>query len=360
MGLLLGRPDPLTPQTLIVTDVFPLPIEGFETRVIADDQDVVNHMIALSDSLENTRKERFMGWYHSHPFDLGPNSHCFLSQTDITTQLQWQRSEDPHGNPFLAMVVDPLRSAHKDIPEIKAFRVYPPEYNAPTSNECPDGSVISEEKLRLEKWGSCWSRYYELQVEYFMSKSARNVMEILTQNLWMRNLGTTASLQIENRQAYPETLDAVTDRFKKVDVPGFTAGMQNRGAMAASGTGSNNGENSEGAMANAREVEKIGNACDGVVEIVTEKIYEGITQAAKKDLFAWSLLWSWCTLCSTGTSTSVYRILYDWDTCLYAFGYFLYYNFENRLQIIYHSYHQITNSDVRTTLQNITAIEQSW
>jgi COP9 signalosome complex subunit 5 len=183
------------------------------------------------------------------------------------------------------MVVDPLRSAHKDIPEIKAFRVYPQEYNSPTLNECPDGSVISEKKLRLEKWGSCWSRYYELQVEYFMSKSARNVMEILTQNLWMRNLGTTASLQIENRQAYPETLDAVTDRFKKVDVPGFTAGMQNRGAMAASGTGSNNGENSEGAMANAREVEKIGNACDGVVEIVTEKIYEGITQAAKKDLF---------------------------------------------------------------------------
>ena len=103
----------------------------------------------------------------------------------------------------------------------------------------------------------------------------------------MRNLGTTtASLQIENRQAYPETLDTVTDRFKKVDVPGFTAGMQNRGAMASSGTGSNNGENSEGANANARRVEKIGNACDGVVEIVTGKIYEGITQAAKKDLFA--------------------------------------------------------------------------
>jgi COP9 signalosome complex subunit 5 len=177
------------------------------------------------------------------------------------------------------MVVDPLRSVHKDIPEIKAFRVYPQEYNSPTLNECPDGSVISEDKLRLEKWGSCWSRYYELQVKYFMSKSARNVMEILTQNLWMRNLGTTASLQIENRQAYPETLDTVTDRLKKVDVPGFMAGMQNQGEMAASGTGS------KGANANAREVEKIGNACDGVVEIVTEKIYEGITQAAKKDLF---------------------------------------------------------------------------
>ena len=52
MGLMLGRPDPDTPKTLVVTDVFPLPIEGFETRVIADDQDVVNYMIELGESLE--------------------------------------------------------------------------------------------------------------------------------------------------------------------------------------------------------------------------------------------------------------------------------------------------------------------
>ena len=52
MGLMLGRPDPDTPRTLVVTDVFPLPIEGFETRVIADDQDVVNYMIELGESLE--------------------------------------------------------------------------------------------------------------------------------------------------------------------------------------------------------------------------------------------------------------------------------------------------------------------
>lgn len=38
MGLLLGRPGTDEAQTLIITDAFPLPIEGFETRVIADDQ----------------------------------------------------------------------------------------------------------------------------------------------------------------------------------------------------------------------------------------------------------------------------------------------------------------------------------
>jgi COP9 signalosome complex subunit 5 len=165
MGMLLGRPDPITPQTLVVTDAFPLPIEGFETRVVADDEGVVNHMIALGESLERSRNEKFMGWYHSHPFDYTPgidHGHCFLSQTDLSTQLQWQRAEDPHGNPFVAIVVDPLRSNALHNPELKAFRAYPPEYNSSVKNECPDGTVESSEQIRLEKWGSCWNRYYEL------------------------------------------------------------------------------------------------------------------------------------------------------------------------------------------------------
>lgn len=49
MGLLLGRPNTDESGCLVVTDAFPLPIEGFETRVIADDQDVVNYMISLGE-----------------------------------------------------------------------------------------------------------------------------------------------------------------------------------------------------------------------------------------------------------------------------------------------------------------------
>ena len=182
----MGRPDPYSPTTLIVTDAFPLPIEGFETRVIADDQNVVNHMISLNECLERSRKEKFMGWYHSHPFDLGEHSHCFLSQTDLSTQLQWQRAEDPHGNPFVAIVLDPLRSQHVGTPQLKAFRAYPPEYQSPIANQCPDGSVEASEQTRLELWGSCWNRYYELSVEYYMSSTSRSILSDLTQNyLWM-------------------------------------------------------------------------------------------------------------------------------------------------------------------------------
>jgi COP9 signalosome complex subunit 5 len=196
MGLMLGRPDPHSPTTLIVTDAFPLPIEGFETRVIADDQAVVNHMISLNECLERTRNERFMGWYHSHPFDLGDLSHCFLSQTDLSTQLQWQRAEDPHGNPFVAIVLDPLRSNHLGTPQLKAFRAYPPEYQSSIPNECPDGSIETSEQARLEKWGSCWNRYYELGIEYFMSSTSRNILGDLTQNyLWMTSFKRKDELQ---------------------------------------------------------------------------------------------------------------------------------------------------------------------
>ncbi len=41
MGMLVGRPDTENIHSLIVTDVFPLPVEGAETRVLADDTEVI-------------------------------------------------------------------------------------------------------------------------------------------------------------------------------------------------------------------------------------------------------------------------------------------------------------------------------
>ena len=61
---MLGRPHTELVDTLVVTDVFPLPVEGFETRVIADDEQVINYMIQLSELLDDSRTERLMGWYH--------------------------------------------------------------------------------------------------------------------------------------------------------------------------------------------------------------------------------------------------------------------------------------------------------
>lgn len=317
MGLILGRPDPTTPHTLIVTDVFPLPIEGFETRVVADDDDVVNHMIALGDSLEHTRKEKFMGWYHSHPFDVGIHSNCFLSQTDISTQLQWQRAEDPHGNPFLAIVVDPLRSLAKGVPELKAFRAYPPEFTNPVQNQCPNGEIIHEEQARLEQWGSCWSSYYELDVEYFMSGGARNVLSTLTQNfLWMRTLGSTPMCDAEARDRYPDRVAKAAERLQKFqpnnggsggggggagDMPSAMMGSRGgrgAGAVAAmtamtkasgGGAGGEKSGKSPSASAGGKDEEdggELGKSCQAVIEIATEKVVGNIAQISKRELFS--------------------------------------------------------------------------
>ncbi len=45
MGMLVGRPDTVNIYSLIVTDVFPLPVEGAETRVLADDTEVLSWVI---------------------------------------------------------------------------------------------------------------------------------------------------------------------------------------------------------------------------------------------------------------------------------------------------------------------------
>jgi COP9 signalosome complex subunit 5 len=193
MGLLLGRPDHENPHVMIVSDALPLPVEGFETRVVAEDADVANYMIELSDSLEMTRKERFCGWYHTHPFDLDGTSHCYLSATDISTQLLWQLSEDPHGNPWVAIVIDPLLSLDQRVPEMMAFRVYPPAYTAPP-NETPDGSIVKNDAERVGKWGSCWNSYYRMTLEHYMSGLASNTLSILhNQLLWHEPLSAAVS-----------------------------------------------------------------------------------------------------------------------------------------------------------------------
>jgi len=302
MGLMIGCPDPDSPHTLVVTDIYPLPIEGFETRVVADDDSVINYMIRLSDSIEKTRREKLMGWYHSHPFDVGIRSHSYLSQTDVTTQLLWQNTEDPNGFPFLAIVLDPLRSLAKNIPELKAFRVYPPTYTAPP-NECPDGSVVTDNNARLEVWGSCWNRYYELEIEYFISSSASKILGTLTQNfLWMRTLGHTPMLESEYRERWPERVNVVADRIKKSIVAiGEPVGSVTSAGKGSSSTrtvsvgtvktGPSGGESSDrvdtgtSTWKENREEDEFEQACRAIQEFASERLEGSIVQGTKNDLF---------------------------------------------------------------------------
>jgi len=153
-----------------------------------------------------TRNERVIGWYHSHPFDVDVHDHCFLSSTDVQTQNGWQYSEDSHGHPFVAIVIDPLRSLAKGRPIFGAFRSYPRGYNPP-ANQCPDGVVVADKNARQERWGHAWSAYYKMSVDFYQSRVAAASLAILSKKfLWTRVLSTAPLLDKEVCRACPKLL----------------------------------------------------------------------------------------------------------------------------------------------------------
>ena len=314
MGLLLGRPHVDELRTLLVTDVFPLPVEGAETRVLADDQEVMNYMISLGDSLERTRpSEMFMGWYHSHPFDVEVHSHCFMSATDITTQLAWQRAEDRNGNPWLGIVVDPLRSLAKGKPELGAFRAYPPEY-VPPANEMPDGRINADADARVERWGNCWNRYHEIEVTTFMSSLSERIMQMMSKKyLWISRLSTTPTMDKEYCDRFPERINGIVSKLSSYSKGSRLMERSMKSALGyhstlrnpSGGDGpivseescrygqrdymSGDGSISGGKGAADDEGSKIARAAQSSAEIASEQCVSSITQTAKAVLFSGQL-----------------------------------------------------------------------
>lgn len=283
MGLLLGRPSTTDKTSLIVTDAFALPIEGAETKVVADDQEVMNFMIELSSSLEATRSERFMGWYHSHPFDVEVHSHCFLSSTDVSTQLQWQRSEDPHGNAWVGIVIDPLRSLAKGRPEFGAFRVFPPEYSSPNPNMTPDGSIVTDSS-RVEKWGNAWNRYMSLEISYFMSSMSSNVLTTISENyLWKNALSTTPTQDREYRDRFPERIHGATEKLESNDKSG-SANLLATSLRSAASSGGASKFNAP-ATEEIKTMSSLDKVSRAVCEISVEQCQAQVSQVAKVTLF---------------------------------------------------------------------------
>ena len=113
MGMLLGRVEE---KTFFVTDCFALPVEGTETRVNAQTE-AYEYMAKYVDLYGKAgNMEKVIGWYHSHP-----GYGCWLSGIDVNTQKLNQQFTEP----FLAIVVDPIRTLSSGKIDLGAFRTYP-------------------------------------------------------------------------------------------------------------------------------------------------------------------------------------------------------------------------------------------
>ena len=144
MGLMQGKIDLNDPRgpAFVILDTFALPVEGTETRVNAQ-ADAYEYMADFQSlAKEGSRLENVVGWYHSHP-----GYGCWLSGIDCSTQertnprpaspcptveIRMRRAPCPpqmlnqqYQEPWLALVIDPTRTAATGKVEIGAFRTYP-------------------------------------------------------------------------------------------------------------------------------------------------------------------------------------------------------------------------------------------
>eukprot|EP00736_Rhodelphis_marinus_P008200 Rmarinus@m.25969 len=179
MGLMQGKIDG---RTMIVNDAFALPVEGTETRVCAQ-QDGYEYMVEFSTAQQKVgRLENVIGWYHSHP-----SYGCWLSGIDVQTQMTNQKYQEP----FLAVVIDPVRTMSAGKVELGAFRTYPEDYTPPSEGPQEYQTIPLN---KIEDFGVHCKKYYRLNVSYFKSSVDARLLEKLWNKYWINTLSSTPLL----------------------------------------------------------------------------------------------------------------------------------------------------------------------
>eukprot|EP00913_Durusdinium_trenchii_P034764 g32519.t1 len=166
MGLMQGKVT--ADREFIIMDAFPLPVEGTETRVNAG-AGANEFMVTYTETSERIGKvENICGW----------------SGIDVQTQMTYQQ----HQEPFLAVVVDPVRTCASGKVDIGAFRTYPAghqpqedgpnEYQPiPLETELCDGGPVDGDKI--EDFGVHCKQYYSLPIEVFKNSLDNTILELL-------------------------------------------------------------------------------------------------------------------------------------------------------------------------------------
>lgn len=190
MGMMQGRAVPYWSEAegkekgmFVVLDAFALPVEGTETRVNAQEE-AYEYMVHYMEGLRSAgREENVVGWYHSHP-----GYGCWLSGVDVATQ----RTNQTYQEPFLAIVVDPVRTVASGKVELGAFRTLPERAERRQQGQ-QSGRVKASETgsvplHKVEDFGVHASEYYALEVAYFRSEADAGLFNLLWRDYWSQAL----------------------------------------------------------------------------------------------------------------------------------------------------------------------------
>lgn len=201
MGLMQGKVT--SDGAFIVMDAFPLPVEGTETRVNAG-ASANEFMVTFTELGERVVKRgNVVGWYHSHP-EYG----CWLSGTDVQTQMTYQQ----HQEPFLAVVIDPVRTCAAGKVEIGAFRTYPQGHVPPDEGPSEHQSIPID---KIEDFGVHCKEYYSLPVEVFKNCFDNALLELLWNKYWVDTL--SASPLLHNRAFCNRMIQDCAQKLEQID-----------------------------------------------------------------------------------------------------------------------------------------------
>eukprot|EP01088_Endostelium_zonatum_P015405 TRINITY_DN376_c1_g3_i1.p1 TRINITY_DN376_c1_g3~~TRINITY_DN376_c1_g3_i1.p1 ORF type:complete len:341 (+),score=94.43 TRINITY_DN376_c1_g3_i1:98-1120(+) len=211
MGVLQGKL--IDSETFVVLDAFALPVEASETRVNAQaqgDEYLVNY---LSSAEMVGKSENAIGWYHSHP-----SYGCWLSGIDVGTQKLQQKQ-----GPWVAIVVDPIRTVSSGKVELGAFRTYPESYKPAESSQQWQSIPLD----KIEDFGVYANQYYPLEVSYFKSSLDEHLLNLLWNKYWVNTLSSNALLS--NRDYFASAIGDVSEKLEQAE-----SQLQHSGRMGMS------------------------------------------------------------------------------------------------------------------------------
>lgn len=201
MGLMQGKVT--ADGKFVIIDAFPLPVEGTETRVNAG-ASANEFMVNFVESCERLGKpEHVCGWYHSHP-----GYGCWLSGIDVQTQMTYQQ----HQEPFLAVVIDPVRTCASGKVDIGAFRTYPAGYTPPDEGPSEYQPIPLD---KIEDFGVHCKQYYQLPMEIFKNSLDNTLLELLWNKYWIDTVSSSPLLH--NRTFCNQMVQDCVQKLEQID-----------------------------------------------------------------------------------------------------------------------------------------------
>ena len=143
--------------------------------------------------------------YHSHP-----GYGCWMSGIDCSTQMLNQQYTEP----FLAIVIDPVRTCAAGKVEIGAFRTYPQGYKPPDESQSKYQTIPLN---KIEDFGVHANQYYSLDVSFFKSHLDSDVLDVLWNKYWVNTL-STSPLQT-NRNFIAGQVTDLAKRMENIETP---------------------------------------------------------------------------------------------------------------------------------------------